>query len=230
VQLLVVFAESVQHAAVPVLCVTLATSFEATVGLLSVSCAFARWRVLCAALAVGRTHPSDAVYVQVLPRMISTYGWTNIAVLHSNDDYANNNARGMQANSAAAGVNVVTTSSYEPNDASTYSAACAAIAASGVNIIEVAAWDPDLAQLLTACRSAGPNNIDLLGAGYVWINADAVSLSGAYAAGVGSGLTAAQSAETLDGMLHFYGSPQGTSGYSRFQADWATHGREECFK
>jgi ABC-type branched-subunit amino acid transport system substrate-binding protein len=76
-------------------------------------------------LAVGRTYPSDAVYTQMMLRVISAYGWENIAILHGNDEYANSFALGMQTNTAAAGVSVVTAISYEINDRSTYGPACA---------------------------------------------------------------------------------------------------------
>jgi ABC-type branched-subunit amino acid transport system substrate-binding protein len=181
-------------------------------------------------LAVGRTYPSDAITTQVLPRVISAYGWTNIAVLHVNDDYANNYARGMRDNSPPSGVNVMLSISYTTNDATTYGPACTSLEASSVNIIVIVAWDHDMSQILTECRTAGPNNVDLLAAGYVWISADAASAAGSHAAGVASGLTAAQSAQLLDGLLNFYATPQGTSGFGRFQADWATHGREDCIK
>eukprot|EP00966_Prymnesium_polylepis_P059395 1376511-Prymnesium_polylepis.1 len=59
--------------------------------------------------AVGRTHPSDATTSMVLPKLIASYGWSNIGVMHANDDYANNYARGMRDNSPAFGVTVVAT-------------------------------------------------------------------------------------------------------------------------
>jgi ABC-type branched-subunit amino acid transport system substrate-binding protein len=118
-------------------------------------------------LAVGRTYPSDAVYTQMMLRVISAYGWENIAILHGNDEYANSFALGMQTNTAAAGVSVVTAISYEINDRSTYGPACASLEASGVNIIGVAAYGPALAQILNACRAAGQNDVDLLAPGYV---------------------------------------------------------------
>ena len=185
-----------------------------------------------AVLAVGRTYPSDAVTTQVLPRVISAYGWTNIAIIHVNDDYANNYARGMRDNSPLAGVTVIASISYTTNDATTYAPACASLEASRANIILIVAWDQDLGQILQACRTAGPNNVDLLAPGYVWINADSAMPDAAYQAAMALplGLTAAQASELLDGQLHFYGSPEGTVGYSRFQADWSTHEREECIK
>jgi ABC-type branched-subunit amino acid transport system substrate-binding protein len=166
----------------------------------------------------------------VLPRVISAYGWASVAVLHDNDVYANNYARGMRDNSPPAGVNMLASVSYSSNDASTYSPACASLAASGVNIIVIVAWDQDVTGLLAACRAAGPDSIDLLTSGYVWISSDAAEALPSHAEGVASGLTAAQSAQLLDGLLHFYAMPRGTTGFERFQADWATHGREDCAK
>jgi ABC-type branched-subunit amino acid transport system substrate-binding protein len=182
------------------------------------------------ALAVGRTFPSDAVTTQVLPTVISAFNWSNIAVIHVNDDYANNYARGMRDNSPAAGVRVVTTISYTINDASTFDPACSSLEASAVNIIVLVADDHDVMKLLTACRTAGPNDVDLLVSGYVWISSDSATSVATHAEGIVQGMTAAQSAELIDGMLHFYASPRGTLGYGRFQADWATRNREECIK
>jgi hypothetical protein len=87
-----------------------------------------------------------------------------------------------------------------------------------------------MAQVLTACRSAGPDSVDLMAAGYVWISADSANHEASHGAGVASGLTAAVTAELLDGMLNFYGSPAGTAGYARFEADWSTHTRDDCIK
>jgi ABC-type branched-subunit amino acid transport system substrate-binding protein len=185
---------------------------------------------MCAARTVGRTYPSDAITTLVLPRVISHYGWGNIGVLHVNDDYANSYARGMRDNSAAAGVTVVTTISYTSNVATTYGPACASLAASEVNIIVIVAWDQDIAQILTQCRSAGTNEVDLMAEGYVWISADSASNEPAHAAGIKSGLSATVTAELLDGLLNFYGSPAGTAGFARFLADWGTHSRYECVK
>jgi ABC-type branched-subunit amino acid transport system substrate-binding protein len=181
-------------------------------------------------LAVGRTYPSDVVTTQVLPRVISSYNWTNIAVLHVNDVYANGYARGMRDNSPAANVNVVASMSYTTNDATTFGPGCASLAATGANIILIIAWDQDMIPILNECRSAGPNSVDLLAPGYVWISADSCSAELSHMAGVTSGMTAAHSAQLLDGMLNFVASPQGTAGFDRFQADWVTHGRDECVK
>jgi ABC-type branched-subunit amino acid transport system substrate-binding protein len=169
-------------------------------------------------LAVGRTYPSDAITTQVLPRVINAYNWKNIAVLHVNDDYANNYARGMRDNSPSAGVNVVTTVSYTTNDETTYGPACTSLEAVGVNIILAIAWDMDMIDIFKECRTAGPNNVNLLAPGYVWISADSASASPSYSEAISSGLTPAQSAELLDGVLNFYASPEGTAGYERFKA------------
>ena len=42
----------------------------------------------------GRTYPSDAVTTQALPQLIAQYGWSSIAVVHTNDAYANAYAEG----------------------------------------------------------------------------------------------------------------------------------------
>jgi ABC-type branched-subunit amino acid transport system substrate-binding protein len=184
----------------------------------------------CAALAVGRTFVSDAVTTQVLPRVISYYNWTHIAVLNVNDVYGNNYARGMRENSPGAGVNVATSVTYTTNDATTYGPACAGLAASGANIFLIIAWDQDLTRILEECRTAGPHNVDLLASGNVWITADSASATAAHAAGMISGQTAAQAAQLLDGLLTFYSSPESAAGFKRFQNDWTTHGREDCAK
>jgi ABC-type branched-subunit amino acid transport system substrate-binding protein len=186
--------------------------------------------MLCAARAVGRTYPSDAITTQVLPRAISHYNWVNIAVIHVNDDYANNYARGMRDNSPPAGVTVLTSISYTTNDPTTYGPACASLEASGANIILIVAWDQDMALILQQCRTAGPNNVDLLAPGYVWLSADSANNEASLTAGVAAGLTAAVTAELIDGILNFYGSPAGTAGFDRFTADWGHHTRDECVK
>jgi hypothetical protein len=89
----------------------------------------------------------------VKPRVISAFGWINIAVLHANDEWGSIYARGMRDNSPPAGVNVVTSVSYTHNDATTYGLACASLEASGANIIVAGVWDQDFTGLLTACRS-----------------------------------------------------------------------------
>jgi ABC-type branched-subunit amino acid transport system substrate-binding protein len=104
-----------------------------------------------------------------------------MAVLHVNDDYGNYYARGMRDNTLAAGVVVVTSISFTNGDATTYAPACASLAAAGVNIVVIVAWDQELAQVLTACRSAGPNSLDLMAAGYVWISADSATHEESYA-------------------------------------------------
>ena len=42
-------------------------------------------------------------------------------------------------------------------------------------------------------------------------------------AGVAAGIPAEETAQLLNGMLNFYGSPEASAGYARFQADWPTH-------
>ena len=83
----------------------------------------------------GRTYPSDAITTQGLPQLIASFGWTNIGVIHVNDDYANAYARGMRDNSPSAGGTVAASASFTGGDASTYEPACASLKASGVNII-----------------------------------------------------------------------------------------------
>ena len=40
--------------------------------------------------------------------------------------------------------------------------------------------------------------------------------------------SAAETAALLDGMLHFFASPEASPGYARFLADWATHTGADC--
>ena len=48
-------------------------------------------------------------------------------------------------------------------------------------------------------------------------------------AGVAAGIPAEETAQLLNGMLNFYGSPEASAGYARFQADWPTHaGTGDC--
>jgi hypothetical protein len=86
--------------------------------------------------------------------VISAYGWKNIAIVHVNDDYANNYARGMRDNSPPLNVSVVTTISYTQNDPTTYGPACASLAASGVNIIVSVMWDVSTQRLESWTRLA----------------------------------------------------------------------------
>jgi hypothetical protein len=87
-----------------------------------------------------------------------------------------------------------------------------------------------MTKVLTDCLTAGSSNVNLLAPGYVWISADSAGLARSHAEGIASGLTPAQSGELLDGMLNFFSSPEGTAGFGRFEADWATHDRDECVK
>ena len=144
-------------------------------------------------------------------------------MLHVNDDYANNYARGLRDNSPEHDVRVVATASYTTNVEASYEPACASLKASGVNVVVVAAWSHDLAQILKVCKARG-----LWGQGYAWISADAANAAPSLSAGANFGQTLDETAALLDGMLHFLASPESTAGYSRFQADWLTRNASDC--
>ena len=174
--------------------------------------------------AVGRTYPSDATTSMVLPKLIAGYGWSNIGVMHVNDDYANNYARGMRDNSPTFGVTVVATASYTTNAPSTYAPAVQSLKQVGVNIVVLVAWDQDLPQIMKEAKAIG-----MWGQGYAWIAADAASVESSFQSGINNwGMTATESAAMLDGMLNFYASPEASAGYARFSADWATRTAAEC--
>ena len=172
----------------------------------------------------GRTFPSDAITTKVLPRLISSFGWANVGVLHVNDDYANNYASGLRDNSRDSGVAVLASASFTQNDATTYAPACQSLKDTGVNVIVACAFDVDLVGLARTCKQLG-----LWGEGFVWIVADAATAEGALSSGAEVfGLMRTEAASLLHGMQHFYASPQGFDGYARFQADWKTRSAADC--
>jgi len=171
----------------------------------------------------GRTYPSDAITTQALPRVIASFGWRNIGVLHVNDDYANNYARGLRDNSKDYGVTVVASADYQTNTRETYLPACRSLKASGVNIIVVAAWDQDLPEILLVCKSIG-----LWGQGYSWISADSASATASFSSGANWGQSEEQTAALLNGMLNFFASPEATAGYRRLASYWQTANDTEC--
>ena len=80
----------------------------------------------------ARTYPSDTVVTATLPRVLSSFGWQTIGVLHVNDPYANDYVEGLRRNGPSNGLNVATSFAIQAGQPQTHAAAVASLKAESI--------------------------------------------------------------------------------------------------
>ncbi|KAL3909372.1 MAG: hypothetical protein SGPRY_009452, partial [Prymnesium sp.] len=171
----------------------------------------------------GRTYPSDAIAAVAVIRVISSFGWKQFAVLHSNDAYANSFAERLRTAAPASGVNVLSTVSYEFVVPSTYGPAVGAVRDSGANIIVGLVWSSDFIGIWQHARAQG-----LFGAGFVWITTDIIVASVLNGHVASAAIDQVDFASSVQGVLNIYPSPASTPGYARFTSAMRSTNSSAC--
>ena len=122
----------------------------------------------------GRTYPSDTTATRALPQMISALGWKSIAVIHTDDDYANQYTEGLRDNAPRFGVDVIGAWKFEPGDRGSISGAVKKIRDSGTNIfVAISSTNSDLSTIFYEAEQQG-----IVGKDYAWLTTDSVSAEG----------------------------------------------------
>jgi len=171
----------------------------------------------------GRTYPSDVIATVALPEMIKALGWSNLAVIHTNDAYGIDYAEGLRSNALnRCGLTVHATVEFDRHNADSIRDAVTSLqrfSKDGGNIFVVICWAADLSVLLYEAEEQG-----LVGGNYTWITTDSVS------AGMSIELAPdqARSRRLMDGVINFYASPAGDEGYDRFTNAWTTSTDADC--
>ena len=75
----------------------------------------------------GRTYPSDVIATVALPEMIKALGWSNLAVIHTNDAYGIDYAEGLRSNALRSGLTVHTTVEFDQHNADSIRGALAGL-------------------------------------------------------------------------------------------------------
>jgi len=150
--------------------------------------------------------------------ILKQFGWSTIGVLHANDAYANAYAEGLRQST---NITVAVAASFEVGQPDTFASALDTIQVARVNIIVAIVFDGDAVEMLQQAEALG-----IYGPNFAWITTDATTLTGAIAAAPGGDTATAR--RLLDGMLNFYVSPQGASGYERFSSAWRSAEPSDC--
>mmetsp|Transcript_27157 Transcript_27157/g.67229 ORF Transcript_27157/g.67229 Transcript_27157/m.67229 type:complete len:877 (-) Transcript_27157:365-2995(-) len=166
----------------------------------------------------ARSYPSDAATTQALPVVLKQFGWSTVGVLHANDAYANAYAEGLRQST---NTTVAVAASFEVGQPETFASALDTIKVARVNIIVAIVFDGDAVEMLQQAEALG-----IYGADFAWITTDATTSTGAIAAAPGGDTATAR--RLLDGLLNFYVSPQGSSGYDRFSSAWRSAEPSDC--
>ena len=123
----------------------------------------------------GRTYPSDVIATVALPEMIKALGWSNLAVIHTNDAYGIDYAEGLRSNALdRCGLTVHAAVEFDQNNADSIRGAVASLqrfSKDGGNIFVAISTDAaDLSVLLYEAEEQG-----LVGGNYTWITTDSVN-------------------------------------------------------
>lgn len=110
-----------------------------------------------------------------LPEMIKALGWSNLAVIHTNDAYGNDYAEGLRSNALnRCGLTVHATVEFDQNNADSIRGAVAGLQRffkDGGNIfVAICTSATDLSTLLYEAEEQG-----LVGGNFTWITTDTVS-------------------------------------------------------
>eukprot|EP00966_Prymnesium_polylepis_P014616 337424-Prymnesium_polylepis.1 len=159
----------------------------------------------------------------MLLHVISGFGWKNVGMLYTSDAYGSTFAHDMRGNSEEFGVAVTALASFTSNTSSTYAPACERLKASGVNVVVLVSYSQDVAQIMKLCKALG-----IWGQGSAWITSGAASASDSVLGGAAFGQTPDETIALLSGMLQLASSPEGSSGYTRFQNSWTTQNASVC--
>ena len=115
-------------------------------------------------------------------------------------------------------VNVAVSASFERDLPITQDPALTHIKASGVNVIVAVVFDGDAGSLFRKAEALG-----IYGAGFVWVTADATTLGAADADPFPE-----DTKQRMSGLLNFYASPGGTTGFGRLVDVWSTSDASAC--
>ena len=122
----------------------------------------------------GRAYPSDVIATQALPQMIKALGWSNIAVIHTNDAYGIDYAEGVRSNALHSGLTVHTTVEFDQHNEESIRGAVAGLqrfSKDGGNIfVVICTKEIDLSTLFYEAEEQG-----IVGGSFTWITTDSVS-------------------------------------------------------
>ena len=119
----------------------------------------------------GRTYPSDVIATPALLKTIKALGWTNVAVIYTNNAYGIDYAEGLSSNAPSLGVNVHARFDFEENDADSIRVAVKKLSESGTNIfVAISSGDADLSTIFYEAESQG-----IVGERFAWLTTDSVT-------------------------------------------------------
>ncbi len=122
-------------------------------------------------LYFGRTYPSDEIATEALPQMIKALGWTNVAVIHTNDAYPIDYAEGLGRNAQTCGVNVLGTFDFDELNADSIRVAVKSLRETGANIfVAIVTTATDLSTIFYEAEVQG-----IVGDGFAWLTTDSVT-------------------------------------------------------
>ena len=114
------------------------------------------------------------IATQALPQMIKALGWSNIAVIHTNDAYGIDYAEGLRSNALRSGLTVHTTVEFDQHNADSIRDAVTSLqrfSKDGGNIfVAICTSAADLSTLLYEAEEQG-----IVGGNYTWITTDSVN-------------------------------------------------------
>jgi len=114
------------------------------------------------------------IATQALPQMIKALGWSNIAVIHTNDAYGIDYAEGVRSNALHSGLTVHTTVEFDQHNEESIRGAVAGLqrfSKDGGNIfVVICTKEIDLSTLFYEAEEQG-----IVGGSFTWITTDSVS-------------------------------------------------------
>ena len=129
--------------------------------------------------------------------MIKALGWSNIAVIHTNDAYGIDYAEGLRSNALHIGLTVRTTVEFDQHNEDSIRGAVAGLqrfSKDGGNIfVAICTYEIDLSTLFYEAEEQG-----IVGGNFTWITTDSVSA----AMTIEQALDQARSRRLMDGAIN----------------------------